>query len=236
MQFKQVLLRGRLLRRYQRFLADVELDHGVTVTAHTPNTGSMRGCCEPGSRVWLSDSGNEQRKYPLSWELVEVETGVLCGINTLLANRLVQEAIESRVITELQGYGNIRAEAKYGRENSRIDLLLSQHPSQRDCYVEVKNVTLVEAGIAYFPDAVSARGTKHLRELAAMVAEGQRAVLVFCVQRGDVEAVRPADAIDPAYGQGLRQALTAGVEVLAYRATVSLEGIVLTKAIPVVCP
>lgn len=236
MQFKQTLVCGRLVRRYQRFLADVELETGAIVTAHTANTGSMRGCCEPGSRVWLSDSGNQQRKYPLSWELVEVGIGVLCGINTQLANDLVKEAIGNGVISLLQGYGAIRPEAKYGKENSRIDLLLSQHPSQADCFVEVKNVTLAEAGIAYFPDAVSARGTKHLRELTAMVAEGQRAVLVFCVQRGDVDEVRPADAIDPVYGRGLRQALAGGVEVFAYRAAVGLQGITLTTPIPVVCP
>lgn len=234
MRFETPLVAGTLLKRYQRFLADVRLDDGTLVTAHTPNTGSMRGCAEPGSRVWLRDSGNPERKYPLSWELVRTPEGVMVGINTTLANRLVREGIETGAISELAGYGSIRQEVRYGA-NSRIDLLL-QADGRPDCYVEVKNVTLVEGGIAYFPDAVTSRGTKHLRELAAMVAAGHRAVIFFCVQRDDASEVRPADAIDPTYGQALRNVLAHGVEALAYGAEPTPTGIELDRPLPVVAP
>lgn len=235
MNFHLPLTEGILIRRYQRFLADVELPDGRIVTAHTPNTGSMQGCCTPGSRVWLKDSGNAVRKYPLSWELVETGQGTLVGINTGLSNHLVQEGIERGIVGELQGYRRIRREVRYGAENSRIDLLLEEGPAGL-CYVEIKNVTLVEDGVALFPDAVSARGTKHLRELAEMVRQGCRAVIFFCVQRNDTREVRPADRIDPLYGKTLREAMAQGVEALAYEARVSLEEIVLGRALPVVCP
>lgn len=235
MQFEFPLLEGRLVRRYKRFLADVVLSDGTTVTAHTPNTGSMLGCCTPGSRVWLRDSGSTTRKYPLSWEIVETDAGVLVGINTGLSNALVREAIEQGVIPQLQGYADIRAEVRYGSEKSRIDLLLSGHPQAPDCYVEVKNVTLAEQRTAMFPDAVSVRASKHLRELGAMAQAGYRACLCFCVQRADVDHVRPADHIDAAYGKALRQALAAGVEVLAYQARVTPQGVSLTDALPVIC-
>lgn len=233
MQFDADLIPGRLLRRYKRFLADVQLADGSQVTAHTPNTGSMLGCAEPGSRVWLRDSANPKRKYPLSWELVETLDGVMVGINTGLANHLAREAIEQGRIPELSGYSQIRSEVAYGREHSRVDLLLSA-TGLPDCYLEVKNVTLVEQGIAYFPDAVSARGSKHLRELRGMVEQGQRALIFFCLQRGDASQLRPADHIDPLYGQTLRQALAAGVEALAYSASPELSGIRLSRALPVV--
>ncbi len=222
------------MRRYKRFLADVELDDGRCLTAHTPNTGSMRGCAEPGSRVWLRDTGSSTRKYPFSWELVEACPGVLVGINTLLSNGLVREAIEEGVVRELAGYPEIRAEVRYGQENSRIDLLLEGKDTP--CYVEVKNVTLVEEGVAMFPDAVSARGTKHLRELTAVVRNGGRGVIFYCVQRGDAREVRPADAIDPAYGEQLRASLDAGVEALAYVARVTTEGVELRYSLPIHCP
>ncbi|OGT88804.1 MAG: sugar fermentation stimulation protein SfsA [Gammaproteobacteria bacterium RIFOXYA12_FULL_61_12] len=231
MRFESPLIAGTLLKRYKRFLADVRLDDGAIVTAHTPNTGSMRGCAEPGSRVWLRDSGNPARKYPLSWELVQTAAGVMAGINTGLANHLVREGIENGVIRELAGYDRIRPEVSYG-VNSRIDLLL-QGGGRPGCYLEVKNVTLAEAGTAYFPDAVTTRGAKHLRELTAMVEAGHRAVIFFCVQRGDAEEVRPADAIDPAYGQALRDALSRGVEALAYRAIPSIMEIALSCPLPV---
>jgi sugar fermentation stimulation protein A len=237
MQFEQSLIEGRLIRRYKRFLADVKLDQGDFITAHTPNTGSMRGCAEPGSRVWLSDSGNPKRKYPFSWEIVESNGSVLVGINTLLSNHLVQEAIESGVIEELKGYAHLRREVRYGNENSRIDLLLQGNAIHPDCYVEVKNVTMVdkgEEGVARFPDAVSDRGTRHLRELMVMVEEGYRAVLLFCVQRGDAMEVRPADQIDPLYGDTLREAASCGVEVYAYRAHVTPREIILERPLPVV--
>lgn len=235
MQFDAPLIPGVLIRRYQRFLADVRLADGGTVTAHTPNTGSMKGCCEPGSRVWLRDSGSATRKYPFSWELVEAAPDVLVGINTGLANALVREAIENGTVKELQGYGRIRQEVRYGEENSRIDLLLERDDG-RLCYVEVKNVTLVEDGKALFPDAVSSRGAKHLRELAAMVRQGHRAVIFYCVQREDAATVAPADRIDPLYGRTLREVLAQGVEALAYQARPGLDGIALHKALAVVCP
>jgi sugar fermentation stimulation protein A len=237
MIFSQPLLEGVLLRRYQRFLADVRLASGTTITAHTSNTGAMLGCATPGSRVWLSRSHNVARKHPWTWELVESGSGVLVGINTALANRLVGEAIEQGVITELAGYPGVRAEVAYGQEGSRADFLLTGHARAAACYVEVKNVTAVlDPGVAVFPDAVSARGAKHLRELQAVVASGQRALMCYCVQRKDAREVRPADAIDPRYGATLRQALAAGVEAVAYVADVSPNGIQLRTRLPLVCP
>lgn len=233
MQFANTLIEGVLLKRYKRFLADVQLPGGRIVTAHTPNTGSMMGCSDSGSNVWLSDSQNPKRKYPLTWELVRTADGVLVGLNTSLTNGLVREAIEAERIPELRGYKNIRREVRYGVENSRIDLLLDNDTDSR-CYVEVKNVTLVQDRIALFPDAVSARGTRHLRELAHVAATGQRAVIFYCVQREDAGELRPADAIDPEYGRTLRWALNRGVEALAYDAAVSTSGVELRKAISVV--
>ena len=228
------LLEGRLVRRYQRFLADVETAGGL-VTAHCPNTGSMLGCKDAGMRVWLSPAANPARKLAWTWELVETAPGVIVGVHTGRSNALVREAIEAGAVPELAGYPTLRPEQRYG-EGSRIDLLL-QAPGRPDCYVEVKNVTAaVEGGVGYFPDAVTARGAKHLRELAAMVAAGHRAVLVFCVQRGDVAEVRPADHIDPAYGRALRDALAAGVEVLALGATVTPQAIALTRRLAVTVP
>lgn len=233
MKFDQPLIEGRLIKRYKRFLADVALADGSIVTAHSPNTGSMKGCSTPGSRVWLSDSGNEKRKYPLSWELVEADSGALTGINTGWPNHLVREAIEKGTIAELQGYASIRPEVKYGHEKSRIDLLLADE-RKGFCYVEVKNVTLVEGDIALFPDAVSARGTKHLRELMAMVDAGHRAVIFYCIQRGDAASLQPADMIDPEYGRTLRQAVAHGVGALAYEADVTPDGVSLSRRLPVV--
>lgn len=231
MRFTSPLIEGTLIRRYQRFLADVELADGTVVTAHTANTGSMLGVCDTGCRVWLSDSGNPRRKYPHSWELIEVRPGTLVGINTARANSLVREAIESGVVAELQGYDSHRGEVRYGGEGSRIDLMLEGSPGR--CYVEVKNVTLVEDGVALFPDAVTARGTKHLRELARAAAAGDRAIIFFCIQRGDAREFRPADAIDPVYGETLRSAICQGVEALAYSATVTAAGAELTRPLPV---
>jgi sugar fermentation stimulation protein A len=233
MKFPTPLLEGVLIRRYQRFLADVRWPDGSTVTAHTANTGSMLGCCAPGSRVWLRHSGNAERKYPWTWELVEACPEVLVGIHTSVANTLVQEAIECGVITQLQGYAKIRREVRYGEENSRIDLLLEAE-QRPPCYVEVKNVTLVEDGIARFPDAVTARGTRHLRELTAMVKQGRRGVLVFCIQRQDARAFAPADHIDAVYGKTLREAVDQGVEALAYEAEVSILEIRLQRSLPVI--
>ena len=232
MKFSSPLIPATLVRRYKRFLADVILEAGDEVTVHTPNTGAMLGCAEPGSRVWLQDSGNPVRKYPLGWELSTSETGTLIGVNTHLANQLVQEGIETGAIEELQGYESLRREVGYGDEGSRIDLLL-QHPARPACYIEVKNVTLLQAaGVAAFPDAVSQRGSKHLRELTRLVAQGYRAVLLFCVQRADAEVVEPARDIDPFYADTLTTAVQQGVEVLAYRARVSPTEITLQTRLP----
>lgn len=224
------LVEGRLIRRYKRFMADVEMADGSILTAHCPNSGSMKGCAIPGSRVWLSRSDNPGRKYPCTWELAEVG-GWMIGLNTGLPNRLVAEAIKDGTIDELQGYDNIRPEVPYG-EHSRIDLLL-EGPGGR-CFVEVKNVTLVEDGRAFFPDAVTTRGQKHLYELMRVVREGDRGVIFFTVQRGDGRSVSPADAIDPEYGRLLRQAMDNGVEALAYRAGVTTREIRLTERLPVI--
>lgn len=224
------LVAGTLVKRYKRFLADVLLEDGSEVTVHCPNSGSMKGCAVPGSRVFLSRSSNPKRKYPYGWELVEAD-GFWAGINTGLPNHLTREAIENGTVTELQGYGTIRPEVPYG-ERSRIDLLL-EGPAGR-CFVEVKNVTLVENGRALFPDAVTTRGQKHLQELMRVVREGARGVIFFTVQRGDGSSVSPADLIDPEYGRLLRLAADNGVEALAYRAVVTPEEIRLAERLPVI--
>lgn len=223
------LTAGTLIKRYKRFLADVLLEDGSEITVHCPNSGSMKGCAVPGSRVLLSRSANSGRKYPFGWELVEAD-GFWAGINTGLPNRLTHEAIENGTVTELQGYSAIRPEVPYG-EHSRIDLLLENAAGR--CYVEVKNVTLVEDGRALFPDAVTTRGQKHLQELMRVVREGDRGVIFFTVQRGDGNSVSPADSIDPEYGRLLRCAVANGVEALAYRAVVTREEIRLTERLPI---
>lgn len=234
MKFPDKLIQGRLIRRYKRFLADVRLENGAVVTAHTANTGAMAGCSEPGSRVWLSVSDNLQRKYAHTWELVEAgNDNILVGINTLLANKLAAEAIESGVVKELSGYDSTRTEVRYGDENSRIDLLLSRRLAP-PCYVEVKNVTLVKDNIGYFPDAQSVRAVKHLRELTKVAMQGASAVIFFCVPREDVIEVRAADFIDPVYADGLKTAVGKGVQALAYGAKVNLNEIVLNRRLPVV--
>lgn len=218
MKFPDALVEGRLIRRYKRFLADVRLPDGTEVTAHCPNTGSMLGCQPDDARVWLSPSNNPKRKLKYTWELVEPLPGVLACVNTARPNAQARMAIEAGVVAELEGYRQCRPEVRYGAENSRIDLLLSGHDSLPDAWVEVKNVTLAEGGEGFFPDAVTARGQKHLRELMAQVAGGDRAVLFFVVNHTAIEQVRPADHVDPRYGQLLREACEAGVEVIAYRA------------------
>ena len=230
MQINPTLFPATLLKRYKRFLADVRLEDGTELTVHTPNTGSMLGCAEPGMRIWLRDTQNPKRKYPYSWEMSETVDGVKVGVNTMISNQLVTEAIESGVVTELQGYEEILSEVPYGHERSRIDLLLKG--AAADCYVEIKNVTARdEKGRAIFPDAVSSRGAKHLRELKVMVEQGQRAVIFFSVQRGDVDGFRPAREIDPLYAETLEEAVAAGVEALAYQAEVLPSEIRLTKCL-----
>ncbi len=225
------LIPGRLIKRYKRFLADIELPDGSTITAHCPNSGSMLGCNLPGSPVMLSISSNPNRKLTHTWELVQFGEYWI-GLNTMLPNRLAEEAILDGTITELNGYRTLRREVPYGSERSRIDLLLEGDKGR--CYVEVKNVTLVEGGMALFPDAVTERGQKHLRELMEVVRNGNRGVILFTVQRGDGSTVAPADRIDPEYGRLLREAVKNGVEALAYRAEVQPEEIRLTGRLEVV--
>ncbi len=228
---------ARLIRRYKRFLADVRLPDGQALTLHCPNTGSMRNCLVPDSPCWYSTSGNAQRKYPHTLEVVTTPGGHLAGINTGQANRLVEAAIKRGVISELQGYASLKREQTYGVEKSRVDFLLDGNTNDtRSCYIEVKSVTLMEAeGQGLFPDAVSERGSRHLRELMAVAAMGHRAVLMFCVQHTGIKWVEPADGIDPVYGRYLREAVTRGVEVLAYGASIEPDAgeIVLMKPLPV---
>ena len=236
MEFARPLEPGSLVRRYKRFLADVEMDGGDRLTCHCPNTGSMMGCAEPGSKVWLSHSDNPNRKYAHTWELVEAEPGVVVGINTGLANRLVAEALDQGLIPELAGFTDRRAEARVPGLPMRADFRLDGGAGA-PCTVEVKNVTAAaQAGTALFPDAVSERGRRHLEVLSALVASGERAALVYCVQRGDVGEVRPADEIDPAYGRALRAAIAAGVEVYAVGAEPRADGISLDRRVRVYCP
>lgn len=233
MEFHSPLPSASFIKRYKRFMADVRLPSGEVMTLHCPNTGSMKNCLVSEAPVWYSRSDNEKRKYPCTWEIIEIAPNLHVGVNTHRANALVKEGIMNGVIKELQGYSDIREEVVYGQEKSRIDFLLSKENSH--CYVEVKNVTLCEGdNVAYFPDAVSVRGTKHLRELIRVVEGGDRAVLVFCVQHTGVDKVAPADHIDPQYGEVLRMAEKAGVELLAYQAAISPEAITLKKAMTVV--
>jgi len=228
MRFPSPLIPGTLVQRYKRFLADVRLDDGTLVTAHCTNTGSMLGCNAPGSRVHLSEQQGKNRKLPYTWELIRVGR-TLVGINTLAANRLAREGIETGVIRELQGYEQLRAEVPT-RPGSRLDFLLES--ADRQCYVEVKNVTLAAHRVASFPDAVSERGTKHLRELMRLRRRGHRAVLLFVIQRSDVDSFRPADEIDAEYARWLRRAAKAGVEIFPYGAKVTVRGISLKEAVP----
>jgi len=209
MKFDQTLIMGRLVRRYKRFLADVEVE-GELITVHCPNTGSMMGCTRPGSAVRLSTSDNPNRRYPHTWEMVRVGRAWV-GINTILANRVAAEAIERGLIPPLTGYEQLERERPLGT-SSRVDILLSG-PGDRRCYVEVKNTTLADDGVALFPDAVTERGLKHLRELTAAVRQGHRAAMLYLVQRTDCHSFGPASHIDPAYADGLATATAAGVEV-----------------------
>ena len=231
------MIHARLVKRYKRFLADVRLDSGEIITVHCPNTGSMKNCVEEDAEVWLSNSDNPKRKYRYTWEFLNTARGHYIGVNTGKANQLVEFAIRNDVIVPLSGYESIRREVTYGDENSRIDLLL-QDEKRPDCFVEVKSVTLLEdpaaRGVGYFPDSVSQRGAKHLRELIKMAQSGARSVLLFCVQHTGIQEVRPADHIDTQYGRLLREALDSDVEVLAYKARKSAEGFRLSRDLPVI--
>lgn len=232
--------KATLLRRYKRFLADVRLPDGSELTLHCPNTGSMKNCVLPETDCWYSVSDNPKRKYANTLEVVTTPGVHLAGINTGRANGLVRDAILNCTIEALQGYPLIRPEVVYGQEKSRIDFLLTgaAHDA-RDCYVEVKSVTLMEApGQGMFPDAVSQRGSKHLRELISMVQHGHRAVLLYCVQHTGIEWVEPADVIDPVYGEYLRNAIAAGVEVMVWKANITPAAgeIALVQELPLLIP
>lgn len=237
MIFSPPLQTATLIKRYKRFLTDVTLPNGEVKTMHCANTGAMTGCAEPGNQIWYSTSDNPKRKYPNSWELSVTSQGDTICINTARANALVVEAIEQQKIPELSGYRKIRTEVKYGKENSRIDILLEELPQSPEqyCYIEVKSVTLLQnefgAGRGFFPDAVTTRGQKHLRELIEMVESGQRAVLFFAVLHSGIEKVSSAHHIDSNYSQLLKQAKDAGVEVLCYKAELSSQRIELASPI-----
>ena len=228
MRFEEMLVPAKLVRRYKRFLADVELETGEVVTAHCANSGSMMGLAVPGSRVWLSPNRNPKAKLAWRWEAEECGD-CLVGINTSHPNRIVEDAVRAGQIPELAGYESVRREVPYGR-NSRIDLLLEG--GRGTCFVEVKNVTLRREGRAEFPDSVTARGTKHLAELAEQVAAGHRAVMLYLIQRNDCDCFAVAADIDPAYAEMLAKARAAGVEAYAYACAVSPEEIRLEGAVP----
>lgn len=234
MQFEPALESATLLKRYKRFLADIELDNGEIRTIHCANTGAMTGCATLGNKVWYSTSDNPKRKYPNSWELSETPQGHRICINTARANQLAVEAIENNVISELSGYDQLQTEVKYGNENSRIDILLSASDKSK-CYIEVKSVTLLDeessSGQGYFPDAVTTRGQKHLRELTEMAQTGSRAILLFTVLHSGIEKVSAAHHIDAKYSTLLKQAQDAGVEVLCYKAELSNTEVKLISAI-----
>jgi len=229
MHFAAPLVRATLIKRYKRFLADVRLDSGEEVTAHVANSGAMLGTAEPGMEVWLSPAANPERKLKWSWELVRID-GHLVGVNTAHPNAIVAEAIRDGAIAELTGYDSIRREVKYGR-NSRIDLLL-ESAGRPPCWVEVKNVHLKRGSWAEFPDAVTVRGTKHLAELTDRVAAGERAVMVYLVQREDCVAFRPAGDIDPIYAAALARAVEDGVEAICYMCHMTLDGIAIGAHMP----
>jgi sugar fermentation stimulation protein A len=216
MRFSPELEQGRLILRYKRFLADIETDSGEKLTIHCPNTGSMFNCMLPGGRVWFSRSNDPKRKLPGTWEISETPQGRFACVNTGRANQLVEEALRAGVITELNGFTALKREVAYGQENSRVDFRLDY--LEGPVFLEVKSVTLGfdDTTVAAFPDAVTQRGARHLRELAILAREGVRAVLLYCVNLTGIEAVRPAEEVDPAYAAALADAIEAGVEVLAY--------------------
>lgn len=230
MKFPAPLIRGSLIRRYKRFMADVALETGEVVTAHVANSGAMLGTSAPGLEVWLSPAANPARKLRWNWELCRVD-GCLVGVNTAHPNGIAADAIKAGLIPELAGYETVRREVSYGR-NSRIDLLLDA-PGRPTCYVEVKNVHLKRGDWAEFPDAVTVRGAKHLAELRDMVALGHRAVMLYLVQREDCTGFRPAADIDPAYSRGLAAAMRDGVEAFCYTCRLSIEDITIGPRLPI---
>ena len=237
MQFDPPLIEAVLLQRYKRFLADVRLSDGTELTVHCPNPGAMMGLSDPGNRVWISDSRNPKRKLRYTLEMMEVKSpsggNALVGINTMHPNKLAAAAIEAGRIPELTGYSNLRREVKYG-ENSRIDILLESE-DRPPCYVEIKNVHLVrKPGLHEFPDCKTERGAKHLGEMANMVRQGARAMMLYVIQREDGDAFALAADIDPNYAQSFQNAAAAGVEAIAIRCKVSPEEIIACDPIPMI--
>ena len=234
-RFDPPLLQGRLVRRYKRFLAEVELGDGQIVISHCPNTGAMTGCQTPGSRVWLQVSSNPRRKLPTTWELVETDDGELACIHSARANRVLEQALLDGLVPGLARFDNLHREVPFGNEKSRADFLLEFDGNP--CFIEVKSVTLATGGgIGLFPDTLSKRASRHLRELMAVKRDGARAVLCFMVMHNGIEKVCPADQIDPYYGETLRAAQSEGVELIACRARVWESHIGMTGALPVVLP
>ena len=233
MQFKAPLIPATLIRRYKRFLADVALDDGTQIVAHCPNPGSMMGLKDPGLRVWLEPNTDPKKKLKYGWRVAQLADGTMVGIDTATPNRVVKEALHARQIPELSAYTCVTPEQKYG-VNSRIDFLMTE-PGLPDAYVEVKNVHLLRRdGWAEFPDSVTTRGAKHLRELSGMVQAGHRAVMVYLVQHMGCNRFCLAEDIDPAYAAAFRSARTAGVEMMCYGCTVSPHAVTLNVALPVI--
>ncbi|QLB15796.1 sugar fermentation stimulation protein SfsA [Mannheimia granulomatis] len=222
MQFPN-LSKGILLRRYKRFLADIQLPDGKQITLHCPNTGAMTGCANTGDTVWFSTSSNPKRKYAHTWELTQTQAGHFICVNTLRANQLVQEALEHQWIKELSTYAEILPEQKYGTENSRVDFLLKSDRLQ-DCFVEVKSTTLLtENGVGMFPDAKTERGQKHLRELTLIAEQGSQAVIFFAILHTGIERFEVAKQIDPKYAQLFEIAKSQNVQALAYKMEILME-------------
>ena len=227
------LKKATLIKRYKRFLADVTLEDGTETTLHVANTGAMTGCAEPGDTIWYSTSINPKRKYPFSWEITQTKDNHFICVNTMRANQLVEEAIKADFISELVGYNTLKREVKYGDEKSKVDIYLSQgttSTTQKDAYVEVKSVTLLgqtvmqhSDGQGFSPDSVTVRGQKHLRELTTLSQQGSRTVLFFAILHSGINKVSAAHHIDVKYGELLKVAQTANVEVLAYKADFKLK-------------
>ncbi|EJD6042599.1 MULTISPECIES: DNA/RNA nuclease SfsA [Providencia] len=230
MEFNPCLKSATLIKRYKRFLADVTLPNGEEITIHCANTGAMTGCATPGDTIWYSTSDNPKRKYPYSWELTQTANGDFICINTLRANQLVAQALAEKHIPELSEYSVIKPEMKYGSENSRIDFFLS-NSELPDCFIEVKSVTLLENGHGFFPDAVTLRGQKHLRELSQIAKEGKRAILLFVALHTGIHVASAAAHIDKKYAQLLEEARQSGVEVLCYQADITVQQMALGKQI-----
>lgn len=230
MKFQSPLIQGTLIKRYKRFMADVELKDGTIITAYCANSGALLGVTTPGLKVWLSKSPNPDRKLQYSWEMVEDE-GVMIGVNTSHPNKIIKEALAQKQIDKLKKYANLKPEVKYGK-NSRIDFLLTDDKLP-PCYVEVKNVHLKRDSILQFPDCVTERGAKHLNELIEVVKNGSRAVMIYCCQRNDADAFTTAKDLDPTYAANFKKAMENGVEAIAYTCDMTTDGITLAREIPI---